>query len=426
MTGHKSNRRTLRIAAAVTAVIAVGAAALATNYQQFMAVAEETLDIVKTVTYLSAGRIPNAEPVPNSSDELDNTATIDTANTAVLPPSADKSYIFKDMESSDEGFAIETREIADTRPVTEEETQESTEVEAAVPEQSGELHIRSNIEVFDDGLDYSAEGVMSGRIARYTYTATQDPTFITLDSGAQVRNCTWVTNEALTAESKLLPEFKIQLNGEPQVLIMHTHTTESYEPYERSYYDADFPFRSRESEHNVVAVGEKIAEQLAASGIAVIHDGTVHDYPSYNGAYVRSEATVREYLEKYPSIKVVLDVHRDALESEDGVRIAPVAEIEGKKAAQIMIISGCDDGTFGMPNYMQNFRLACLFQNKLAQCEQLPRAVLFDYRKYNQHLTTGSLLLEIGGHANSLDEALYCGELAGKSIAQALLSIAEE
>ena len=147
----------------------------------------------------------------------------------------------------------------------------------------------------------------------------------------------------------------------------------------------------------------------------------MHDYPSYNGSYQRSAITVKNILAKYPSIKVVLDVHRDAIQTKEGVRTAPVANINGKNAAQIMIISGCDDGTMGMPNYMKNFRFSSLLQQQLeSDYPGLTRPILFDYRNYNQQLTTGSILLEMGAHGNSIDEALYSGELMGKALVKAL------
>ena len=261
----------------------------------------------------------------------------------------------------------------------------------------------------------------SGVIQRMSFSNYSGAQYINLERGGQVRNCTSVSNDILTNESKKLPEFKIQTNAEPQVLIMHTHTTESYEPYTRDFYDSSFNSRSTDQTKNVVMVGNKIEEQLKAAGIAVIHDTTIHDYPSYNGSYQRSEITVKAILAKYPSIKVVLDVHRDAIQGTDGVRTAPVATIDGKQAAQIMIISGCDDGTMNMPNYLQNFRLSSLLQQQLeGDYPGLTRPVLFDYRKYNQDLTTGSILLEMGSHGNSFEEALYSGELMGKALVKTL------
>ncbi|MDE5742514.1 MAG: stage II sporulation protein P [Oscillospiraceae bacterium] len=258
-----------------------------------------------------------------------------------------------------------------------------------------------------------------GAITAMCYGNFQGDNYINLDRAGQVRNVTNLPNSTLLKESRLAPDFKIEKNGEPQVLIMHTHATESYEPYERDFYDSSFNSRTTDPNMNMAAVGDAIAEQLEAAGIAVLHDTTMHDYPSYNDSYDRSRETVQNILAENPSIKIVLDIHRDAIERESGERIAPVAEIDGKNAAQIMIISGCDDGTMDMPNYLKNFRFASLLQQQLESDYQgLTRPILFDYRKYNQDLTTGSILIEVGGHANSVDQAVYSGELIGKSLAK--------
>lgn len=264
----------------------------------------------------------------------------------------------------------------------------------------------------------------SGEIQAMTYPKQKGDTFFSLDTAGQVRNNTEQPLQSLIDESTKKPEFTIQLNEEPQVLIMHTHTTESYEPYTRNFYDASFSSRTTDETKNMVSVGDRITAELEAAGIGVIHDKTLHDYPSYNGSYDRSAVTVKSQLQQYPSIKVVLDIHRDAIERQDGVRIAPTVEIDGKKAAQIMIISGCDNGTMNMPNYWKNFRFACLLQGKIeGMFPGLTRPVLFAYKKYNQDLTTGSLLIEVGGHANSIEEAQYSGELIGKGLAEALKSL---
>lgn len=244
--------------------------------------------------------------------------------------------------------------------------------------------------------------------------------YFSFDEGGQVRNETDVSNGRLLEESKLEPEIEIELNDEPQVLIMHTHTTESFEPNVREYFDLSFNYRTTDMRYNIVAVGDKICEKLEAAGIGVIHDTTIHDYPSYNGSYERSAETVKEILEEYPSIKVVLDIHRDAIGTNDNI-MQPTTEINGKKSAQIMIISGCDDGTMNMPDYMQNFRFASHLQQQIASdYSTLTRPILFDYRKYNQDLTTGSLLIEVGTHGNTLEQVEYAGELLGKSLAKAL------
>lgn len=262
----------------------------------------------------------------------------------------------------------------------------------------------------------------SGTITEKTYGIYTSSQYFTLEKSGQIRNCTSLSNETLINESKLMPEFQIAKDEMPQVLIMHTHTTESYEPYDRDFYDSSFSSRTTDVTKSVVAVGNEIENELRNSGIGVIHDTTVHDYPHYDGSYQRSYETVKQILAENPTIKVVLDIHRDAISLENNTRIAPTTTIDGKKAAQVMIISGCDDGTMNMPNYLKNFRFASLLQQQMeSDYPTLTRPVLFDYRNYNQELTTGSLLLEIGSHANSIDEAVYTGELVGKSLVKALL-----
>ncbi|MCH5347760.1 MAG: stage II sporulation protein P [Oscillospiraceae bacterium] len=273
---------------------------------------------------------------------------------------------------------------------------------------------------YDVGPEPYPESLESrdGIITSLNYGSFNGDNYINLDLAGQVRNITSVSNGTLLAESRLAPEFTIEKNGEPQILIMHTHTTESYEPYERDFYDSSWGSRTTDEKMNMVAVGDAIAEQLEAAGIGVIHDTTKHDYPSYNDSYDRSRVTVSEILKEYPSIKIVLDIHRDAIERSDGERIAPVAEINGRNAAQVMIINGCDDGTMDMPDYLKNFRFSSMLQQKMeSEFPGLTRPILFDYRKYNQDLTTGSILIEVGGHANSIDQAVYSGELIGKALA---------
>lgn len=283
----------------------------------------------------------------------------------------------------------------------------SANEEAAVPEEHDE-----GAKPYPQELE-SRDGV----IERMTYGFCGGTDYIALEGGGQVRNVTSVSRDTLVKASAEPYSFTVEKNGEPQVLIMHTHETESYEPYSRDFYDDSFTSRTTDDRMNMAAVGDAIAAQLESAGYGVLHDVTKHDYPSYNGSYDRSRVTVTDILEQYPSIKVVLDIHRDAIQRADGTRIAPVTEIDGKSAAQLMIICGCDDGTMNMPDYMENFRFACALQRQFeTDFPTLTRPVLFDYRKYNQDLTTGSLLIEVGGHANSMDEAVYTGELIGKSL----------
>lgn len=220
------------------------------------------------------------------------------------------------------------------------------------------------------------------------------------------------------------PDFTISADGSVEVLLICTHTTESYEMEDLGWYDRSYNCRSTDNTKNMVAVAGEIAKQLEAAGIGVVQDTELYDYPSYNGAYQRTAASIQEYLETYPTIKVVLDVHRDAIENDQGLRTKPTVEVDGKKAAQIMIISGCDDGSGNLPNWQENLRFAARIQDQCAQIHpNLMRPLFFCYRNYNQALTTGSLLVEVGGHANTLEEACYAGQLFGKALANTLMEL---
>ena len=170
------------------------------------------------------------------------------------------------------------------------------------------------------------------------------------------------------------------------------------------------------------AVGAEMARELNAAGIHTLHDTTLYDAPGYTSSYQRSRAGVQDYLARYPSIKIVLDVHRDAIEDSDGTRVKPVCEIDGESTAQVMVIAGCDNGgSAALPNWRLNLRFAAAWEAAMEGAYPgLTRPVLCGYRFYNQDLTTGSLLIEIGGHANTLDEALRAGRYAAEGLVKAV------
>ena len=281
-----------------------------------------------------------------------------------------------------------------------------------------------------DPLPFPDSFSPKGIVTPLSYESGMGDNYIDLPSGGQIRNATSLSSEAIHRPPTLPPDTSIKPTppqDDPHILIMHTHTTESYQPDESGYYDPDYICRTTDSDKNMTAVGAAMAKEFEKRGIRTYHDTTVHDYPSYNGSYDRSRETVLSLLKKYPSIKVVLDVHRDAIERENGEVIAPTVMINGRSCAQVMIICGCDDGTMNMPDCMKNLRTASLFQQHMeGRYKGLTRPVLFDYRKYNQDLTTGSLLIEVGGHGNSLEQAIYAAELSAGGIADGLISISQK
>ena len=230
----------------------------------------------------------------------------------------------------------------------------------------------------------------------------------------------------LTVDIKALLEspltFKISKDGGPQVLIVHTHTTETYMTEESDYYTEAFSSRTRQSDKNMVSVGKRVAEKLNGAGIKTLHDTTEHDYPNYTGSYSRAAKTINSYLKKYPSIKVVLDLHRDAVSSGESDKVKLVTEIDGKKAAQVMLVMGSQSGSVtNFPNWKENLKLAVRLQQKIEQkYPTLARPLSLMPKNYNESLTTGSLLIEFGTDVNTLAEAHYSAELVGNALAELL------
>lgn len=215
---------------------------------------------------------------------------------------------------------------------------------------------------------------------------------------------------------------KIKKNAGYQVLLVHTHTTEGYADKDKDWYSKSYNPRTTDKSESVVAVADEIEKQLNAAGIKTLHVTTYHDYPEYTGAYNRARETIKSYLKKYPSIEMVIDVHRDSMTQEDGTKLKPTTTIDGKKAAQVMIISGCDnDGKLNFSGWRDNLIIATQLQKQMAEdYKGLARPLYFAPFRYNMDLTPNSLLIEFGTDVNTLEEAKYSGKLVGKSLVKTL------
>ncbi len=213
----------------------------------------------------------------------------------------------------------------------------------------------------------------------------------------------------------------------PQVLIVHTHGSEAYTMPPGQEYVPSGESRTTDSQFNVVRVGDEIAAVLEAAGLEVLHDAALHDYPEYSGAYGRSLETVERYLEEYPTIRFVLDVHRDAISDGDGSPYKVISNVEGRSAAQMSFVIGTDGGGLEHPQWRENLKFAAAVQQELAErYPTLMRPITVRNSRYNQHTTTGSLLVEMGAAGNSLDEALLSARLLGEALAEVILETGAE
>ena len=228
-------------------------------------------------------------------------------------------------------------------------------------------------------------------------------------------------------DSSLLREgtVDVPLGDGPQILIVHTHGSESYSMTDGDLYEESDPYRTTDCTHNVVRVGEEMAMVFRAYGFQVIHDTTLCDYPAYNGAYDRSKAVVEQWLEQYPTIKVVLDVHRDALVGGGGEVYKMVSTEAGRKVAQVMMVLGTDVNA-SHPRWKDNMAFALALQRNLVKgYASLARPTVLRASRYNQQLCPGSILVEVGGHGNTLSEAIAGGRLWADNVARTLLDLKE-
>lgn len=214
-------------------------------------------------------------------------------------------------------------------------------------------------------------------------------------------------------------ELSIPDVSKPTVLVYHSHTTESYALLDVGYYTESLHPRTDDIAQNMVRVGDDLCAYLEAQGISVIHDRTIHD-SDYNSAYDSSRKAVEAYLEKYPSIEITIDVHRDDITYENKTKVKPTTVVNGKKAARMMIIAGAEYGSIeNYPDWEYNLRFDLAVQQKVTEMyPDLMRPILFSQRKYNMDETRNSFLLEVGTDANTLDEACYSARLFATALAE--------
>lgn len=199
----------------------------------------------------------------------------------------------------------------------------------------------------------------------------------------------------------------------PTVLILHTHGTESYVQTDT--------YRTTDTDYNMVSIGDRLVQLLEAGGISVIHDRTAYDEISYNASYSYAREAIHRYLEQYPSICMVLDIHRDAIEDTHGNQQAYRINVDGQQTAQLMMVVGTDESGQLHPNWRENMALAVKLHAGLEKrCPGICRPISFRTQRFNQDLSTGAMLIEVGAAGNTHQEAL----LAAEHLAQGILDLA--
>lgn len=206
--------------------------------------------------------------------------------------------------------------------------------------------------------------------------------------------------------------------AKPQVLILHTHTTEGYTPTPDTQYEKTAAFRTLDEAYNMVAIGDRVTQLLEEAGIGVIHDRQVHDYPSYNGSYNHARKAISAYLEEYPDLVLVLDLHRDA-SGDLASQMRPTATVDGQTAAQLMLVVGTDASGLTHPKWEENLALGLKLHWQLQRIAPgICRPLNLRSQRFNQDQSPGALLVEVGAAGNTQQEALLAAEVLARAVIQ--------
>ena len=171
--------------------------------------------------------------------------------------------------------------------------------------------------------------------------------------------------------------------------------------------------KSGEKGDTVIGVGDELTKKLQEEGISVVHDRSVYDVR--NGKEERSKAydyaaeAIEKYLKKYPSIKVVIDLHRDGVKESTKL----VTTQNGQKMAQIMFFNGVSrTASNGDLTYLKNpnkkMNLSFSLQLQAQAVKKYPgftRKIYIKGYRYNLHYRGRSLLVEVGAQNNTVKQA---------------------
>ena len=251
------------------------------------------------------------------------------------------------------------------------------------------------------------------------------PVFIPSPSDYQGTGTVYFKNEtdyAIDMTSLLQKDSPVALGEEGvQVLIMHTHGTEAYTQSPGHAYVASGEYRTTDSSANMLRVGQEICDILNDRGVSAVHSRTLNDYPAYNGSYNRALKDIQAHIQQYPTIQLVIDVHRDAI-ATGNTYYKTAAEVDGQQTAQLMFVTGTDAGGLTHDHWQDNLAFQAQLHDRLnSTYPGIMRPMSIRASRFNQHIRKGSMLVEVGACGNTLEEALAAAQIFANTLADALL-----
>lgn len=207
----------------------------------------------------------------------------------------------------------------------------------------------------------------------------------------------------------------------PEILIVHTHASESYKTDNLNYYSESESDRTTDIQLNVVRVGEELAKELTNYGFKVTHAKDINDYPSYNQSYNKTLEVINYYLRNNKNIQIVLDIHRDSIVKNDGTKFKFTSTINDENVAQVMLVCGTNQAGLENDTWQENLKFSLKMQNYMeTYYPGLARPLNLRQERFNTHATLGSMIIEVGTSGNTLQEALSSTKYLAKTIKEIL------
>ncbi len=198
---------------------------------------------------------------------------------------------------------------------------------------------------------------------------------------------------------KFSNDYKLQLDNKQDIILYHTHTTEGYNSYDGSYEEIE-EAKTLNENYNMISIGKTLKDNLQAKNFNVTHIQEYHDLEGIDGAYTRSEITLKNKLkEQNKTVDIVFDLHRDAYMENKPTQNS--VEIDGQNVANLRFVIA-----IGHEGWENNLKWAVELQKKADKLYPGLFKPMYIYDKnYNQSCAKCATLVEVGNNANTVEEA---------------------
>jgi len=232
-------------------------------------------------------------------------------------------------------------------------------------------------------------------------------------TSAQLRSNNSTTTPTRLA-ARAVSDTLVLRGSAPKVAVIHTHSSEAYRPTSGADYCWGRP-------DGVIKVGAALIEELSGKlGASAVHSSAIHDYPNWTKSYSAAYDTMKSLIKSYPTVDVVLDIHRDSLPASKSK--LKTAACDGEKVARVLFVVTDDSSGLAHPNWRRNYEFALKLSAQLeSMYPGVTRGVaIHKHARFNQHLHDRAIIVEIGGTSNTIEEANRSARLVARALARVI------